>query len=381
MFGPPPKRPKFRPWGKKRGGRTLATPFGSLATEAIYYTLIVMVGVFGLSLVLALNFAPRQFANLPQMPGSPGAPALQTPIAAWVFGTLFLAAILLGGGCLLYRLARESSSSEYRHVLASRANRAGRMRGDAIDMIARDDSPAHFRDEQALASLPSVPNISSATDSPGERLRYRLAPASGSADFLGIASLALIWNSAWFVLVAIAVSGLLRGIVRPFLIGLLLPSGLIGWWLYKKMISRIRASSGVGPTVVEISDHPLHPGENYDLFVSQWGRMQLRRLTVRIVCEEETFYRQGTDVRVERCQAMSIELGAIKNLRVDRHNAAEQQLQIHLPVGVMHSLSGRHNAIHWRIEVQGKSRQWPSFCRSFPVVVHPPPPPIRRTPR
>lgn len=379
MFGPPTKRSKLRPWSKKRGDRTLATQLGALATETVYYTSVLMVGVFGLSLVLALRFAPSRMPSLPQIPGSSGAPPLHTPIAAWIFGILFLAAILVGAGRLLYRLIRESSSSEYRHVLASRA---GRFRGKTIDFVSLEDEGFRPRnDSDDPAKMPGVPSISSATESPGERLRYRLAPASASVDLLGITSLALIWNSSWFVLVAIAVSGLVRGIVRPFLICLLVPSGLIGWWLFRKMIGRIRSSAGVGPTVVEISDHPLHPGETYDLYVCQWGRMKLRRLSVRLVCEEETCYRQGTDVRTERHEAMSIELGSMKNLQVDPHNAAEQQLQVSLPTGVMHSLCGRHNAIRWRIEIQGKSRQWPSFCRSFPVVVHPPPPPIRRSPR
>lgn len=369
----------IRTWSKKRGDRTAAAPLGALATETVYFTTVLMVGVFGLSLVLALQFAPSRVPAMPNMPGASGSPQLDTPVAAWIFGILFVAAIFVGGGRLMYRLIRQSASSEYRHVLVGRA---GRLRAGAIDLISPggEPSPAGSVDDSP-AELPAVPRAGPQTDSPGERLRYRLPWSGPTSDVLGITALSLLFNAAWFVLAAIAVSGLIRGQVRPFLIVLLVPLAWIGVWLFRRMIGRVRASAGVGPTVVEISDHPLHPGETYDVFVAQWGRMTLRRLSVRLVCEEETFYRQGTDVRSERHEAMSIHLGASKNLQVDPHNAAEQQLQIRLPDDAMHSLAGRHNAIRWRIEVQGKLVRWPSFCRNFPVVIHPPPPPIRRSPR
>ena len=358
-------RRRFRPWTKKRGGRTLATATGSLVTESIYYTTILMVGVFGLSLVLALRLAPSHVPNLPPMPGAPPMPPLGSPVAAWTFGTLFFAAIMVGGGRLAHRLIWQSASVEFRRSLADRASRA--TRGSTVRR------PDDFR------SMPTVPDVESFNDSPGERLRYRLAPdrlaarrgsVSGRAG--GQIALSLVWNVVWFVLAGIAVSGLIRGVIRPFLIFLLVPAAWVGWRLFRSMLSAVRTVVAVGPTVVEISDHPLHPGDRFRVDVSQWGRMKLRRLTVRLVCEEESFYRQGTDVRADRHRVVEIEIGQKKNVSVDRHRVAGQQYDVQMPADAMHSVAGSHNAIRWQIEVEGSSRPWPSFCRTFPVVVHPP---------
>ena len=362
-----------RPWTKKRGSRTLATATGSLVTETIYYTSVMMAGVFGLSLVLALVLAPSKVPRLPPMPGSAGSPALGTPVAAWTFGTLFVAAIVVGGGRLAYRLIWRSASLEFRRVLADRAAKVGRGQMDWPDAPGNShagDDPVHRAEPSA--TLPAVPDVRSINNSPGERLRYRLAPGGIADGVAGQIALSMVWNVVWFMLAGIAVSGLIRGVWRPFLIGLLVPLGAIGWWLFRRMLSVIRSTAGVGPTVVEISDHPLHPGANYRVYVCRWGRMQLRRLTVRLVCEEETFYRQGTDVRRECHRVATIPLGERTNLRVDRHQAAEQHYDVVLPADVMHSVAGSHNAIRWRIEVEGKMRPWPSYCRNFPVVVHPP---------
>ena len=59
-------------------------------------------------------------------------------------------------------------------------------------------------------------------------------------------------------------------------------------------------ASGVGPTQLEISDHPLLPGRRYDLYLSQAGRLTMNFLEIDIVCEEQATYHQGTDTRTER---------------------------------------------------------------------------------
>jgi len=168
------------------------------------------------------------------------------------------------------------------------------------------------------------------------------------------------------------VSGFWIGRPRWILAGLLVPFALIGRWSFLYFLSQVRQRIGVGPTVVEISEHPLKPGGRYDLFISQGGRLKLKRLSVELVCEEETFYRQGTDVRVERHQAFVLGLARQRDLEVDPQVPWEQQLVMEIPANVMHSFAGTHNAIRWKIVVKGESRPWPSFCRNYPVVVHPP---------
>jgi hypothetical protein len=326
--------------------------------EVAFYALLFLIGVFGLSLVLIIRFAPDTVSQFPT-------DALSTDLSIWVFGVLAVAAITTGGGGLIFRLMRIGASSERRSVLASRAG--------AIEMIrpTADDG----------SKLPNVPRGSSQTDSPGERLTYRLAAETPEGGIAGPATLALLWNAVWFVLLAVVVSGFGLGRPRWILAGLLIPFAVIGWWSFRFFLAQLRQHAGVGPTIVEISNHPLYPGEQYRLFVSQMGRLNLKRLTIQLTCEEETFYRQGTDVRVERYEAFKQVLCKQRDVLVDPQAPWEQQLALDLPGNVMHSFVGTHNAIRWKIVVLGESQPWPSFCRSFPVVVHPPGLPPKRSPR
>ena len=351
--------PRFpRPWSKKRGKRIVSSALRGEAGEAAFFAGLFLLGVFGLSLVLINRFAPDKVAEVSPEAFSGG-------LTAWIFGILSIAAIGSGAGGLILRLTALGASSERRSALKSRAA--------AIEMITPTDNSA---------KLPTVPRGRSLTDSPGERLTYRLAAEGAqSAEIAGPATLALLWNAVWFVLLAVVVSGFWYGQPRWVLAGLLIPFGCIGVWSFRFFLSQLRRHAGVGPTIVEISHHPLVPGQTYQLHISQSGRLRLKRIRVQLTCEEETFYRQGTDVRVERYEAFSLELHKDQNVRVDPQRPWEQQLTLDLPENVMHSFVGTHNAIRWKIVVSGESRPWPSLCRSFPVVVHPPEVPPKRSPR
>ena len=37
----------------------------------------------------------------------------------------------------------------------------------------------------------------------------------------------------------------------------------------------------------------------------------------------------------------------------------------------MHSFASEHNALRWRLVVQGVPARWPAFVRVFPVAVYP----------
>ncbi|MEL7335650.1 MAG: hypothetical protein AAFN70_05520, partial [Planctomycetota bacterium] len=92
-------------------------------------------------------------------------------------------------------------------------------------------------------------------------------------------------------------------------------------------------------------------------------------------------FRQGTDVRTENKGVFQKELLCLSNLVIDPSDGFEQEFSVKLPENVMHSFRSDHNAVQWKVVVEGKSRKWPSFCRHFPVVVHPPGGPPKRSPR
>jgi len=338
------------PWSKKRGQRRLGNPSVGIAGEVAFSGAAFLSGVFGLSLVLISQFAPQQ------VPEQVSSEALSTSLSSWVIGVVSLAAVMIGAMRLVFRVMHLNASDEMRSVIATKAA--------ALERLAPGQG--------GEVGLPNVPRGKSITDSPGEYLCYRLPVVIGEDGIFGPALLALFWNTAWIILLAVVVSGFWIGRPRWILAGLLVPFALIGRWSFLYFLSQVRQRIGVGPTVVEISEHPLKPGGRYDLFISQGGRLKLKRLSVELVCEEETFYRQGTDVRVERHQAFVLGLARQRDLEVDPQVPWEQQLVMEIPANVMHSFAGTHNAIRWKIVVKGESRPWPSFCRNYPVVVHPP---------
>ena len=359
-----------RPYSKKRGQRKLTGDAGGVAGEVAFYMLMFLLGVFGLTLVLIHRFAPSNIADI----AGDTPEALSTGLSTWVFGILSVASLLTGLTGLLLRLVKTGASSERASVLFSRTRALER---GAIDMIG----PASKTTADEFGDFPSVPKMRSMTDSPGERLTYRLAVANPESGIGGPLILALLWNTVWFVLLAVVVAGFWQGRPRWFVAMLLAPFALIGVWVFRYFLRQLRQQAGVGATIVEISHHPLVPGDDYQIFVSQTGRLRLKRLTVQLTCEEESFYRQGTDVRVDRHEAFTQILCKEREVHVDPMGPWEQQLTSVLPADVMHSFVGSHNAIRWKIVVTGESRPWPSFCRSFPVVVHPQGLPPKRSPR
>ena len=346
--------PRFpKPWTKKRGKRQSGYALGGIAGEAVFYASLFFVGVFALSTVLIAWFVPERALNVSSQ-------TLSSSLSYWVFGVLSIALILSGVGGLLYRLSAISTSHERR------------LSGQSILGPGAD----------AESKLPSIPQGRMLTDSPGERLTYRLAMQKPeNSGIFGAALLALLWSTVWFVLLAVVVSGFFYNRPRYILTFLLIPLGGIAYWAFRSFIVQLRRIAGIGATIVEIGDHPLMPGESYRVYICQMGRLRLRRMKIILCCEEQSFYRQGTDVRVEKHEAFTQVILNQRDVVLDPQAPWEQQLSFDLPENIMHSFVGSHNAIRWKIIVSGESRPWPSFCRSFPVIVHPPGLPPNRSPR
>lgn len=333
-----------RPWSKKRGARQLGRPTWGAAGEALFFAGLFLLGVLAMAWPLA-----RQVIASDRTAMQPG----------FGFWTLLIAAaslIILGGAGLIYRIVRVGVSHERISALTQAA--------ESIEIRAPESA--------AQMNYPTVPRAIRHTESPGTHLAFRL-PSVGSPayELAAVAALTLTWNAGVLILAAIAIERWRAG--RPDYASTLalIPFVLIGLWLDRHFFRLLRRSAGLGATIVEVSDHPLSPGERALIYVAQFGRLRLRRLSVQLVCEEEATYRQGTDLRVQRHVAFEQELMLHRNVRIDRDRPWEQQCMFVIPEHAMHSFQSSSNALRWKIVIIGEAPRWPSYCRSFPVVVRP----------
>lgn len=336
---------RVRLWGKKRGQRMSGWWVLGSVGEAAFFGVLFLLGIVSLTIVGTWQLF------------WPDSQIIRVGFGFWLMVIASLSFIVIGLTGLILRVAQTVASPELRSALAQQAEREHRRRS---------------RGPSAAAQLPNVPSLQPFTDSPGERLAYRLAGQRSEIGPLILSfSFAVAWNGLLAVLAVIAVQKFSSGAPSWFLVLLLVPFAGVGYYATRWFFRLFRRISGLGPTTAEISCMPLLPGEDFTLYLCQYGRVHFRRLTIALVCYEESTYQQGTDVRTERVPVFRHIICERLNCRAEPEKPLEMDCQFRLPSDTMHSFQGQHNAIVWKVVVEGDSTRWPSFCRSFPVVVHP----------
>jgi len=264
--------------------------------------------------------------------------------------------VAIGAGGLLYTLLRWGKSAERRAAMVQRAQPI-----ELFDI----DRPGETR-------LPNIPDLSDITSSPGTKLAYRL-PLSHSPGWtlLGLAAACLLWNGSVSYFIVSAVRAYLAGQPDWLLTLFILPFLAIGIALVVCFVRQLVVATAVGPTLVEISDHPLLPGGEYRLLVSQSGRLNMRSLEVWLACREEATYRQGTNARTETRQVRRLPVFRREALAILPGEPFQAECSVCVPAGAMHSFRADHNEIDWSLVVRGEVVNRQAFERAFPVIVHP----------
>jgi hypothetical protein len=164
---------------------------------------------------------------------------------------------------------------------------------------------------------------------------------------------------------------LIRGRPDWYLIACLPLFGAASYYAGAWFFRNFRRALGAGQTTVEVSELPLVVGQPYDLYMVQYGRLILKKITVSLVCAEQVTYLQGTDIRTESHEVYRKILLERGRCRIDFGMPLELECTFDVPTDVMHSFQSQHNAVIWKIVVEGEAHRWPSYCRNFPVVIYP----------
>jgi len=274
----------------------------------------------------------------------------------WLALIVPISFVVLGGAGVTHSLLYATTSAERRAVLT---RRAGRM-----ELFDAPQTPSE--------EYPNIPDGSTITDSPGTTLTYRLPIRTSSAWILVLLGAScVIWNVLVAISAGYAINNHLEGRPDWVLPVFLIPFVLVGIGMTVYFVYRLLVANGIGPTLIEISDHPLVPGRLYQIFISQSGGLRLKSFSVRLVCEEEATYRQGTDIRVQRCLVHDQELVQHTDLEIRRGTPFEVRCELQMPERAMHSFRSNHNEIRWKLLVEGRLPRWAGFHRDFAVIVHP----------
>jgi hypothetical protein len=242
--------------------------------------------------------------------------------------------------------------------------------------------------EGSQEGLPTVP-ILDLSQSPGGTLAFRLPVGStprvpGFEGLLGCTAQAVIWIGATVASIVVIVA---RPAERTGRFGAfptwLAALGLIAFvlvalailTLFLYPVVKALVTFGVGPTTLEVSDHPLVPGGRCEVFLSQSGRPKLNMTSLRVllICEEEAKYPVEGATRTETRRVF--EEGIIARERIEAYAGSpfEVRGELRVPPGAMHSFVALHNQVRWKVVVQGQSALGPNFEREYPIVILPSP--------
>jgi len=331
----------FRIFEKKRGGRQTGSKIIGRIWETAFFGGLFLLGAAALAQVI-----------LAEVMG----PADGLSLGFWLLLLAFASFMLIGGGGVLWAVLHSGTSAERRSALVTKAS--------SIDLITEAvPMPLGF---------PTLPADNNLTNSPGVVLAYRLPTVESPIwSLLATAALFLAWNGMTAILTVWAARSWTSGHPEWLLTLLLFPGHAVGAWATYYFLRQFVVHSAMGPTIVEISNHPLYPGGRYELLLSQTGNLQMKQLEVQVVCEEEVTYHQGTDIRHETRVVHRQQVFQLTDFVIEPGLTFEKELEFSIPAEAMHSFLSAHNSVNWKIVVTGEAANWPSLVRSFPLIVYP----------
>ena len=333
---------RLRLFVKKRGSRRTSARWQGMLGEAALDAVLLGVGAYSLYW-LTTNYLVAEDSH---------------GVWPWLVSIIPLVLAIYGVVGLVGVAWQSVTSAERRAAVAQRA-----AEWDPVRLPARPDQP----------SLPTVPPIDAVIDSPGVQLAYRL-PVDAASGWVSatMAAVCLAWNTMVAIFVVQVIRSHVSGQPNWLLTWLMVPFVMAGIWTLIALGRQLLMTAVIGTTLLEVSHHPFHPGGQYELFVSQTGRLDVRWLQVQLICEEQAVYQQGTDTRRATARVYRDILYSGRKFEIVRGQGFETHCVFRVPPSAMHSFIAPHNAVQWTLVIRGRLSRWGDIERRFPVYVYPP---------
>lgn len=351
---------RVRLWEKKRGSRSTGSTRWGGAGEALFYAAIFLFGVLALSelIVLRIEWNVESF--------------LTSNLGLGLCIPMLLSLIVAGAAGALRTVIFAGTSAERRAAMTKVATNS--------DLLSDVQSSSK--------ELPAVPKDTNWKNSPGVRLAYRLPIASSPAWRLVVfSSFCLVWNGAVAVLAVIALQGDADAdgsVDTRSLLGRILS---LDWWtVFRLMVvfyaivgaialnrffKSLLIATAIGPCSVEVSAQPFRPGRQYKVFLSQSGHLKIKSIELRLVCDEEVSFSDGTNTRAESKRIFDQIVFRKEKFDILPGEPFQHECPLDVPSDGMHSFMSAHNAVVWKLVVQAETKKWSKFERVFPLVVYP----------
>lgn len=335
----------FRIWEKKRGGRQTGSRILGSIGEALFFSalfLFASVSAIGLLTLQLIHSTPEHW--------------YLTGWGLWLRILIIVSFLLVGGVGFIYTILQFGASRERRSAHAAKF----------------DKSYGGTASVGAVANLPGVPSDANIINSPGVRLAYRLPIVEGTAwRFLLTTIICIVSSSAASVLLMLVWESLREGTVDWLAISFFIPAVAVSVASAIRFVKELTIHLTVGPTSIEISDHPLGPGNSYQICLVQVGQMSVSRLRLSLVCDEVATYREGTDVRTECSRVFEQPVLNMRNVEIRPREPLVKVVDLKIPSAAMHSFQSNSNSVRWKLLVTLKPRKWPVIERSFSIVIVP----------
>lgn len=295
----------------------------------------------------------------------------------WTWTNIFmlivpLSLIILGLGPLFHLSfnhsgrSREKAAHISQNSLLSLAENNGKAQSEEL-------SPDEMESQSpAVASSVTVPSIQNITDSPGVKLKYRLPLDNSPLWGLGVLlSLCIGWGILSLAFATYAVGSFLDHRPDWVLSAFIFPFVLIWIGLIAYFLKNVQHSTAIGPTLLEIDQTPLYPGQSAKAQLIQVGANHFLVLDVNLICEEEVVFTYGTDIREEKAIVYQKNLFSGIDITVTPDKVFETSFDLNIPEKAMHSFEAAHNRVLWRLSVVGEAVGSKPFNRRFVLVVEP----------
>jgi hypothetical protein len=329
----------FRLLEKKRGERRTVSKWAGGIGEVVFFIALLVLGLAA----LAVPFFSEKPASFTIGQG------------LWL-SLLVVVALIFGSVTgIVWAILNMGTSEERRLAFAGKA----RLR-------------LEVKKRSKQKTFPSIPDDDGITNSPGTQLAYRLPPAQSPGwSLLAATSFCVLWNTVSCLLLVWTIGSIISGPFQWFLSAVTILFLAVGGWSINYLLRQVWVHTGLGPTMLEIEEHPLVPGHTYSLVLSQAGNFRMLWMELWLVCEEEATFNQGTDIRTETGRVYEELLFQQEDFLIEPSGSYVRNCTVHIPQEAMHSFQGEHHAIHWRLLVRGSAEGWPEFERAFPIIIHP----------